>query len=155
MQYGTNTESEVTSAILAAAKRSISQIAEFVVVIDDRRAPITFGYIVEIAGEIGSHIHSIVPTEYSTEFDTGRDANLAPQYAADDLIASSDHYCMGIRSGMARKPTIRLVQKGTFAEFRALKCEKANIAIPQVKVLVVLLDQPTKEWFLERVVMEL
>jgi len=58
-------------------------------------------------------------------------------------------------SGSDRKPTIRLVQKGTFAEFRKQKCEKANIAITQVKVPVVLVDQPSKEWLLERVVMEL
>jgi len=61
-------EVELTSAILAVATRSIGQLVEFVVVIDDRRAPITLGYIVEIAGEIGSHFHSIVPTGYLTEF---------------------------------------------------------------------------------------
>ena len=69
MPDGTNiTEFELTSAILAVAKRSIGQLVEFVVVIDDRRAPITFGYILEIVGEIGSHFYSTVPTGYSTDF---------------------------------------------------------------------------------------
>jgi len=70
-------------------------------------------------------------------------------------MASNEKYRIGIGAGKARKPTIRLVGKGTFAEFRKLKCEKAKIAISQVKVPVVLYDQPSKEWLLERVIMEL
>ena len=70
-------------------------------------------------------------------------------------MALNCHYRKGMGSGIARKPTIRLVQKGTFAEFRKLRCEQANIAVIQVKVPVVLFNQQSKEWFLERVVMEL
>jgi hypothetical protein len=87
--------------------------------------------------------------------DTGENAHLAPQYVFEDLMASNEYYRICARAGKERKPTIRLVEKGTFAEFRKLKCEKANIAMSQVKVPVVLWDQSLKEWFLERVIMEL
>ncbi|KAJ8588900.1 hypothetical protein M405DRAFT_881908 [Rhizopogon salebrosus TDB-379] len=69
-------------------------------------------------------------------------------------MASNEYYRICARAGKERKPTIRLVEKGTFAEFRKSKCEKANIAMSQVKVPVVLWDQSLKEWFLERVARE-
>ncbi|OAX35183.1 hypothetical protein K503DRAFT_773745, partial [Rhizopogon vinicolor AM-OR11-026] len=47
-------------------------------------------------------------------------------------------------------PTIRLVEKGTFEEFRRWKCDKAGILMAQVKVPVVLSDETSKEWFLSK-----
>ena len=88
-------------------------------------------------------------------FEIGKDAHLAPQYAHEALIVSNEQYRIGVGQGKSRKPTIRIVEKGTFAEFRRLKCEKTKTAMPQVKVPIVLLDQASKEWLLERLIVEL
>jgi hypothetical protein len=62
--YGsTVAESELTSAILSAAKLSIGQAIEFVIVLDERETPITFGYILETSGKIGSHFHLLFPLD--------------------------------------------------------------------------------------------
>ncbi|OAX31568.1 hypothetical protein K503DRAFT_870581 [Rhizopogon vinicolor AM-OR11-026] len=51
--FGTCTESELTSAIISTAKRWNGQITEFTVI---RDKPFSFGYLVEIEGEIGSSL---------------------------------------------------------------------------------------------------
>ncbi|OAX42049.1 hypothetical protein K503DRAFT_863378 [Rhizopogon vinicolor AM-OR11-026] len=84
--YGTSTESGLTSAILSAAELYIGQVIEFVIVIDERDLPLTFGYILEISGEIGI------------------DAHMVPQYALEDHMASNEKYRIGIGAGNARKP---------------------------------------------------
>jgi hypothetical protein len=57
--------------------------------------------------------------------------------------------------GRARKPTIRVVERGTFTEYRRQKCDKTNISMGQVKVPIVLSDATFIEWLLQRVVREL
>ncbi|KAG2120480.1 GH3 auxin-responsive promoter, partial [Suillus discolor] len=53
MAFGTTcTESQLTTAIVSAANRWIGQIIDFTIVGDDRDTPITYGYLVEIGGEI-------------------------------------------------------------------------------------------------------
>lgn len=138
MAFGTTcTESQLTDAIVSAANRWIGQIMDFTIVGDDRDMPITYGYLVEIGGEIG------------------KDARMATQQAFEDLMAANNEFRLAFWQGRARKPTIRLLEKGTFAEYRKQKCDKANISISQVKVPVVLSDLEIREWFLERVMIEL
>ncbi|KAG1863073.1 GH3 auxin-responsive promoter [Suillus subluteus] len=138
MVFGTTcTESELTSAIVSAANRWVGQIIDFTIVGDDRDAPIAYGYLVEIGGEIGN------------------DARMATQQTFEDLMAANDAFRTAFWQGRARKPTIRLLEKGTFAEYRRQKCDKTNVSISQVKVPVVLSDLKFREWFMERVMIEL
>ncbi|KAG2367174.1 GH3 auxin-responsive promoter-domain-containing protein [Suillus spraguei] len=54
LAYGsTRTESQLTDAIVSASKRWIGQITDFTIVADDRDTPVTFGYLLEIGGEMG------------------------------------------------------------------------------------------------------
>ncbi|KAG2120481.1 uncharacterized protein F5147DRAFT_662097 [Suillus discolor] len=80
---------------------------------------------------------------------------MAIQQTFEDLMAANDEFRTAFWQGRARKPTIRLLEKGTFTEYRRQKCDKTNISISQVKVPVVLSDQKFREWFLERVRIEL
>ncbi|KAG1815029.1 GH3 auxin-responsive promoter-domain-containing protein [Suillus subaureus] len=138
MAFGTTcTESQLTNAIVSAADRCIGQIIDFTIVGDDRDTPITYGYLIEIGGAIG------------------KDARMAMQQTFEDLMAANDEFRTAFWQGRARKPTIRLLEKGTFGEYRRHKCDKTNISISQVKVPVVLSDLKFREWFLERVMLEL
>ncbi|KAG1840839.1 GH3 auxin-responsive promoter [Suillus subalutaceus] len=137
LAYGsTCTESQLTNAIVSASTRWIGQIIDFTVVADDRDTPVTYGYLVEIGGEIG------------------KDAKMATQQTFEDLM-TNDEYHMAFWQGRARKPTIRLVERGTFTEYRRQKCDKTNVSMGQVKVPIVLSDSSFKEWLLQKVVMEL
>lgn len=80
---------------------------------------------------------------------------MAPQVVLETLMASSLECRVSFWQGRLRKPTIRLVEKGTFVGFRGWKCDKAGISVGQVKVPVVISDETSKEWFLSKVIMEL
>ncbi|KAG1795430.1 GH3 auxin-responsive promoter, partial [Suillus plorans] len=137
LAYGsTCTESQLTDAIVSASERWIGQIIDFTVVADDRIAPVTYGYLVEIEGEIG------------------KDAKQAVQHTFEDL-AKNNVYHLAFLQARGRKPTIRLVERGTFTEYRRQKCDKTNISMGQVKVPIVLSNETFKEWFLQRVIVEL
>lgn len=137
LAYGsTCTESQLTDAIVSASKRWIGQIIDFTVVADNRDTPVTYGYLVEIGGEIG------------------KDAKMATQQTFEDLMKNNEYH-MAFWQGRARKPTIRIVERGTFTEFRKQKCDKTNISMGQVKVPIVLSDPSFKEWLLQKVVTEL
>ncbi|KAG0699818.1 GH3 auxin-responsive promoter [Suillus ampliporus] len=138
LAFGTTcTESQLTDAIVSAANRWIGQILDFTIVGDERDTPITYGYLVEIAGEIGNN------------------ARMAPQQTFEDLMAANHEYRVAFWQGRSRQPTIRLVEKGTFSEYRRQKSEKMNVSIGQVKVPVVILDAAYQEWLLKKVIMEL
>lgn len=85
---------------------------------------------------------------------TGNDASMAPQHISEVLMASSYGYRITFWQGLIRKPTIHLVEKGTFANFRKWKCDK-GASMAQVKVPVILSDETSKEWLLKKVLMEL
>ncbi|KAG2142922.1 GH3 auxin-responsive promoter [Suillus bovinus] len=131
------TESQLTDAIVSIAEQSIGQITAFTIVLDDRDKPVTFGYLIELAGELR------------------QDARMATKQLFDNLISANDDYRVVVWQGRSRRPTIRIVKKGTFAEYHRQKCEQTNIAAGQVKVPAVVFDAVMKKWFLERVIMEL
>lgn len=131
------TESQLTDAIVSVAQQSIGQIIAFTIVLDDRDKPVTYGYLIELAGELR------------------QDARMATRQIFENLISASDDYRLVVWQGKSRRPTIRIVDKGTFAEYHRQKCEQMNITMGHVKVPVVISDPAMKKWFLERVVMEL
>ncbi|KAG1878611.1 GH3 auxin-responsive promoter [Suillus tomentosus] len=136
------TESQLTDAIVSAAQQSIGRIVSFTIVLDDRDKPVTYGYLVEFAGELRSCL-------------LRQDARMAINQLFDNLISASDDYRIVVWQGKSRKPTIRIVNKGTFAEYHRQKCEQTNITVSQGKVPVVVFDPAMKEWLLERVITEL
>ncbi|KAG1730356.1 GH3 auxin-responsive promoter-domain-containing protein [Suillus lakei] len=129
-------EVAVDDAIISASKRWMGQIIDFTIVDDDRDTPVTYGYLVEIGGKIGE------------------DARMGTQQIFEDLMTNNE-FRVAFWQGRARKPTIRLVEKGTFTEYRRQKCDKTYISMGQVKVPIVLSDTSFKEWLLQRVIMEL
>ncbi|KAG2121881.1 GH3 auxin-responsive promoter [Suillus clintonianus] len=131
------TESQLTNAIVSAAQQSIGQIVAFTIVLDDRDTPVTYGYLVELAGELR------------------QDARMAVKHLFDNLVTASDDYRIVVWQGRSRRPTIRIVDKGTFAEYHRRKYEQMDVTACQVKVPVVVFDPTIKEWLLERVIMEL
>lgn len=80
---------------------------------------------------------------------------MATNQLFENLISASDDYRIVVWQGKSRKPTIRIVNKGTFAEYHRQKWEQTNITASQVKVPVVVFDPAMKEWLLERVITEL
>lgn len=84
----------------------------------------------------------------------GMEAKMATQQIFEDLMENNEYH-MAFWQGRARKPTVRLVKKGTFTEYRRQKCDKTSISMGQVKVPIVLSNETFKEWFLRRVVMGL
>lgn len=84
----------------------------------------------------------------------GMEAKMATQQIFEDLMENNEYH-MAFWQGGAKKPTVRLVKKGTFTEYRRQKCEKTSISMGQVKVPIVLSNETFKEWFLRRVVMGL
>ncbi|KAG2039944.1 GH3 auxin-responsive promoter [Suillus americanus] len=138
------TESQLTNAIVSAAQQSIGQIVAFTIVLDDRDQPVTHGYLVELAGELSSCLLQSSFTRL-----------MATREIFENLISASDDYRLAVWQGKSRRPTIRIVDKGTFAEYYRQKCEQTNITVGHVKVPVVTFDPAMKEWFLERVIMEL
>ncbi|KAG2058234.1 hypothetical protein BDR06DRAFT_1004446 [Suillus hirtellus] len=85
---------------------------------------------------------------------TGKDAKKTVQHTFEDL-AENNEYHLAFLQPRGRKPTIGLVEKGMFTEYRRQKHDKMNIPMSQVKVSIVLSNETLKEWFLRRVVMEL
>jgi auxin responsive GH3 family protein len=79
---------------------------------------------------------------------------MATQQTFEDLMKNADYH-IAFWQGRARKPTIRIVAKGTFTEYRRQKCDKTKISMGQVKVPTVLSDPSFKEWLLQKVIMEL
>ncbi|KAH7927991.1 hypothetical protein BV22DRAFT_1005817, partial [Leucogyrophana mollusca] len=134
---GTMTSGKVLTDAILAAQEALGKIAEFTVVIDHRTMPSRFGYIVEIEGAIGPNVH------------------IARQKVTDHLRLAGYVLQNLIDQGVIGRPTIRILKPGTFAEFRQRKVELTNSGAGQIKVPVVLSDEPTQKWLLERVVEEL
>lgn len=154
------TEKEIQD-VLWAAEQTLGQVAEFTVVPDDRTIPSAYGYMIELAGELGRHFHnnlccnipdgtSCFPSRLS-----GADAHLAPKALLDNLCACNENFNLTIGWGRLLPPTIRIVKPGTFREYRQLKIETSKVGSGQVKVPVVTWDENTKKWLMERVIQEL
>ncbi|KAG0699411.1 hypothetical protein DFH29DRAFT_877320 [Suillus ampliporus] len=73
----------------------------------------------------------------------------------EDLMAANPEYRLAFWQAGSRKPTIRLVEKGAFSEYRRQKSEKLDVLAAPVKVPVIISDPTYKEWLLKRVIMEL
>ncbi|KIK81899.1 hypothetical protein PAXRUDRAFT_737104 [Paxillus rubicundulus Ve08.2h10] len=130
------TEKEITDAMASAAPGTIGGVLEFAVAIDARKPPATYGFLVELSGDLGP------------------EPDLASQKILDALIESNPRIQLSMDKGKLRKPTIRIVEPGTFREFRQWKLEKVTGNLGQIKVPVVLNDAESVEWISKKVVDE-
>ncbi|KAH7884909.1 GH3 auxin-responsive promoter [Phlebopus sp. FC_14] len=131
------TEKQLTDAILSVAPRTIGQVFEFTVIVDSRVLPPTYGYLVELVNETECH------------------AELASQLMLETLIETVPDLILSLDRGKFRKPSINIVQPGTFREFRQRKLETGGSSLGQIKIPVVLTDEASIEWILTKVVKEL
>ncbi|KAF9223196.1 hypothetical protein BS17DRAFT_802680 [Gyrodon lividus] len=125
-------EKQLVDAIFAA-QDALGPIMEFTVVVDDRTMPPSFGYLVEVQGELRAS------------------ADQAPAQVELDLCRSNPNIKRGLELQIIGSPTIRILEPGTFRDYRRLKIEATNTGSGQMKVPVVMWDQTVQEWMLQRV----
>jgi hypothetical protein len=85
----------------------------------------------------------------------GPDAYLAPEIIKTHLSNANFNYAKDIEGGRAGPPTVRVVRKGTFMEYRAWKIKQMGISFVQAKIPVVTWDKELVTWLEERVDTEL
>ncbi|KAH7905595.1 GH3 auxin-responsive promoter [Hygrophoropsis aurantiaca] len=128
-------EKQLADAIFAT-QDTLGQVMEFTVVVDDRVMPRGFGYLVEVQGAVGP----------------------APELACGKLREVLCLSNQGVREtfnlGTLGNPTIRILQPGTFSDFRKWKVALAETGVGQTKVPVVLWDPVVQQWMFERVIQE-
>ncbi|KAH7882270.1 GH3 auxin-responsive promoter, partial [Phlebopus sp. FC_14] len=133
----TVTSEECLKEAILSVQDALGQVLEFTVAPDERDLPATFGYFVEIAGELGSSPEA------------------APQQVLDKILDLNPDYQSLLDSGKLRKPTIRVVKSGTFMEMRRWKADKGSgTSIGQIKTPVVLSDDAMKEWIEKYIIQE-
>ncbi|KAH7919231.1 hypothetical protein BV22DRAFT_1133986 [Leucogyrophana mollusca] len=128
-------EKQLADAIFAT-QDTLGQVVEFTVVVDDRVIPRRFGYLVEVQDTVGPA------------------ADLARGRIREALCLSNQGVRDSLEKGILGDPTIRILQPGTFSEFRKWKVELANTGAGQIKVPTVLWDPMAQEWMFERVIQE-
>ncbi|KIK27386.1 hypothetical protein PISMIDRAFT_674729 [Pisolithus microcarpus 441] len=128
MAGGVLTEQRITTAILAV-QDTLAPIVEFTAIIDGRSGIPTLGYFVEVHGELHP------------------EAAKAPMKLHEELCRLNEEF----DPQRMQIPTIRLLEPGTFAEYRKWKIEMSNSGSGQTKVPVLLWDNTAQEWMLARV----
>ena len=82
-------------------------------------------------------------------------ASLSGERLLDALSRSNENVVYTFAQGSLGKPTVWIVERGTFSAFRQLRLDEGSNNIGQVKVPVVLPKPAQVTWFLDRVVREL
>ncbi|KAI6123387.1 GH3 auxin-responsive promoter [Pisolithus croceorrhizus] len=132
MAGGILTERHVTAAILAV-QDTLAPIAEFTAFIDSRSGVPTLAYLIEVHGELYP------------------EASKAPMRLRNELCRLNEEFDLQ----RMRIPTIRLLEPGTFGEYRQWRIEINDSGAGQSKVPVLMWDDAAREWMLARVRREL
>ncbi|KAF9242058.1 GH3 auxin-responsive promoter [Melanogaster broomeanus] len=130
------TEAMIVDAILSTTENTIGRVVHFTSYFDSRARLPAVGYIVELDGDIGPN------------------PSLARQEVLAVLQAQHENIRSLVHLDKMRVPTIRIVERGTFAEFRRWRIENADISFTQVKVPIILKDETQLEWLLKRTIYE-
>ncbi|KAH7905593.1 GH3 auxin-responsive promoter [Hygrophoropsis aurantiaca] len=130
------TETQIIEGILAGEK-SLGQINEFTVIIDERASLRRLGYFVELQD-------ALKPNAYS-----------ALHEVHDELRRINHNVNLHFGNKAIGEPTIRILKPGSFSEYRQWRVGIAGTAAGQTKVPVFVIDEETKEWLEERVMREL
>ncbi|KAF9219104.1 hypothetical protein BS17DRAFT_761510 [Gyrodon lividus] len=136
LQHTVIPEEDVVDAI-RAAQIYTGPIAEFTATADFRKPDISHGFFIEVQDVLGP------------------EASLAPEMIKIHLCASNFNYAKDLEGRRIGPPTVRVVRKGTFMEYRAWKIEQIGSGFVQTKVPVVTWDKELVAWLEKRVHTEL
>ena len=134
---------------------TIGHVVDWTSTVDERQVPYTIGFFVELAGDEGM---SLFPFCCVSLFISSivSDSMLTGERVLDVLSRSNEKITRAFTHGLLGKPTIRIVERGTFSKFRQLKLDEgAAQSLGQVKVPVVLPKAAYVAWFANQVVKEL
>ena len=70
------------------------------------------------------------------------------------LQRHNENYLRETQAGKVAPPTVRVLGRGTFGEYRDLKVRASGMASGQIKVPLVVWDAETRNWLAARVVQE-
>lgn len=156
LPYAAITEAHLISVVRAIDTEDIVKVQEFTAIVDRRELPQTVGFFFETTGDTGTLLHR---SDYNgpnpPRFNLGRLAKFGRQNAFEALVATNEEHQRAFDTGRLRLPTIRIVRRGTFAEYRLWRAESMKAGIGQIKVPVAMSNEDQQEWITERVVMEL
>ncbi|KIJ37990.1 hypothetical protein M422DRAFT_177249 [Sphaerobolus stellatus SS14] len=124
----------IVNAILSTTEDTVGRVMEFTSYFDSRSRLPTIGYVIELDGDIGK-----CPNP-----------SLARHQVLEVLKAQHENIQTNVDKNRMSLPTIRIVQRGTFADYRRWRVESAGISLTQVKVPVVLKDETLVEWLSKR-----
>ncbi|KAF9238196.1 GH3 auxin-responsive promoter [Melanogaster broomeanus] len=136
LQHTVIPEKEVIDAI-RAAQTYTGAIAEFTATADFRKLDVCHGFFIELHNELGP------------------EACLAPEIVKAHLCSANFNYAKDIEGGRVGPPTVRVVRKGTFMEYREWKITQMGTGLVQTKVPIVTWDKEMVAWLEERVDTEL
>ncbi|KIK80027.1 hypothetical protein PAXRUDRAFT_251867 [Paxillus rubicundulus Ve08.2h10] len=136
LQHTVIPEKDVIDAI-GAAQTYTGTIAEFTATADFRKATVRHGFFIEVQDVLGP------------------EAALAPEIIKTHLCTANFNYAKDVEGGRVGPPTIRVVRKGTFMEYRAWRIKQMGISFVQAKVPTVTWDNELVAWLEERVDAEL
>ncbi|KIK80502.1 hypothetical protein PAXRUDRAFT_833483 [Paxillus rubicundulus Ve08.2h10] len=136
LQHTVIPERDVVGAV-RVAQTYTGTIAEFTATADFRKAAVSHGFFIELQDGLGP------------------EAYLAPEIIKTYLCIANLNYAKDIEGGRVGPPTVRVVRKGTFMEYRTWKIKQMGISFVQAKVPVVTWAKDLVTWLEERVDTEL
>ena len=147
-------EQELRSAMSSVVVDTVGHVVDWTSTVDERQVPVTIGFFVELVGDEGM---SLFPFCCASLFISGiaSDSMLTGERVLDVLSRSNENITRAFARGILGKPTIRIVERGTFSKFRQLKLDEGLQSLGQVKVPVVLPKAAYVTWFANQVVKEL
>ncbi|KAF9219101.1 hypothetical protein BS17DRAFT_718629 [Gyrodon lividus] len=131
LQHTVIPEKDVVDAI-RAAQAYTGPIAEFTATADFRKADVRHGFFIEVQDVLGP------------------EASLAPKIIKTHLCASNLNYAKDLEGRRVGPPTVRVVRKGTFMEYREWKMKRMGTSFVQTKVPTVTWDEELVAWLEER-----
>ncbi|KIJ60829.1 hypothetical protein HYDPIDRAFT_138540 [Hydnomerulius pinastri MD-312] len=131
-------EKDVLDAV-QAAQTYTGPITEFTATADFRKPAVCHGFFIELQEDS-------LPRP---------DAHRASDVIRSHLSAASFNYAQDVKGGRVGPPTVRVVRKGTFMEYRQWKGNQVGTGFLQIKIPMVTWDKTLVAWLEERVVREL
>lgn len=126
---------ELIKNAIHSTHHTLGRVLEFVAELDDRQFPRSYGYFVELEGELGP------------------DPDSAPR-KVQEVLFTNPGYKSSTDIGRIGMPTIRIVAPRTFRAYREWRLELTGHPMGQIKVPTTIVDVATREWLAKRVISE-
>ncbi|KAI5998394.1 GH3 auxin-responsive promoter [Pisolithus orientalis] len=123
--------------VVDATSDLFGRVSEFCVSPDYRQAAARYAFFVELQG------------------DPGADISATPAALHDQLKKHNENYLKDSRMGKIGVPCVRVVQPGTFGDYRAWVIRTKGGASGQVKVPVVIWSEADRTWLEEHVMYDI